>query len=67
MSATREYRNLGMLEDAIAAVGTTITVAENLLGELSYVLPDETPVGEIQSRLIDLREAHERAQEALGI
>lgn len=40
MTATREHRNAGMVEDAIASIGTAITVAEHLVDAVHANLPD---------------------------
>lgn len=67
MTATREHRNMGALEDAGASVGTTITVMEHLLSVLSHDLPDDVNVGELHLALGDVREAHNKLEEALGV
>lgn len=66
MSATREHRNAGKVDDAIASVGTAITVAEHLLGELAGNLPDEYE-GSAHAHLANVREAHNTLTEELGI
>lgn len=61
MSSTREYRNLGLIEEAIEAVEASLTVAENTARRLAHMLPDDCPpvefgdirkaIGELQARL----------------
>lgn len=63
MSASREYRNLGKVEDAITLIGVAITVAENTIDTLSYALPDDTPAID----LFEVRKAHEDVQKVLGL
>ena len=58
MSATREHRNLGAIEDAVAAIGAVITTTEHLLGALAGQLPDDTSEGEIHLALGSVRDAH---------
>lgn len=65
MSATREHRNMGAIEDSIASVGTAITVAEHLAGVVGSQLPDDAP--NVHVLLADLREAHNRVCEQLGV
>lgn len=72
MSATREHRNAGKLDDAIAAIGAAITTAENMREMLSGNLPDGSDggadyEGEAMAHLANLRAAHDNATEALGI
>lgn len=66
MTATREHRNAGMVDDAIASIGTTITVAEHLTGTLMGNLPDDYE-GELHAHLANVRAAHEALTEAVGI
>lgn len=66
MSATREHRNAGMVDDAVAAIGTALTVAEHLAGVLAGVLPDQYE-GELHAHLANVRASHEALTEALGI
>lgn len=72
MSATREHRNAGMVDDAITAIGVAITVAENTLGILSGNLPDGSDgghdyEGEALAHVANLRAAHENLTEAIGL
>jgi hypothetical protein len=67
VSSTREYRNAGAIEDAVAAIGATITVTEHLLSTLASVLPDDFPTGEFQLALGTVRETHNLLGEVLGV
>jgi hypothetical protein len=65
MTATREYRNLGSIEDAVANVGMAITVFWHLYTALAAFLPDDTPgLGEDYQALLD---AHAALQQRLGV
>jgi hypothetical protein len=64
VSATREYRNLGKIEDAVAAVGATITVLEHLYDALGLVLPDDGPA--LTFEIGALRAAHTQLSDRLG-
>lgn len=57
MTATRENRNAGKVEDAVAAIGTSITVAEHLWSALDFDLPDDFPSSDA---LQNLRAAHDQ-------
>lgn len=65
MSSTREYRNAGAIEDAVAVIGCAITVAESLVDALASVLPDDYPTYDVREALELVRNAHECAQEAV--
>jgi hypothetical protein len=65
MSATREHRHAGMVEDAIASIGTAITVAEHLAGTLAGNLPDDYE-GPLVAGLARVREAQQALTEAVG-
>lgn len=56
-----------MLEDAVAVIGASITVADHLLSALAFALPDDFASYDLREALDRLREAHERAQQVLGV
>jgi hypothetical protein len=66
MTATREHRNAGKIEDAVAVVGGSITVTEHLAHVIWLHLPDDFAPGFHQA-MAELRAAHERVQEVLGV
>lgn len=59
--STREYRNLGKVEDGIRTVGMAIETASNLIDALGHALPDDTPVFD----LAPLRKAYTELAEDL--
>lgn len=74
MSATRERRNAGHVEDAITLIGSAITCAESLVDVLTAQLPDANDYeGAIdveavtRTGLASLRERHAELSEALGL
>ncbi len=66
MTYSRERRNEGMMDDAIASIGTTMTVAEHLLQALGGQLPDDVE-GEILTGLQNLRESYDALTEKMNI
>jgi hypothetical protein len=62
MTATREHRNAGEIEEAVAAIGSAIEEAQALLERLAAALPDDYPYWEMEEALAKLQRAHHRAQ-----
>lgn len=60
MSATRENRNAGLIEDAVQAVGDKIDLTKELLNELRFVLPDDYPSYDVEERLGKLSKHHDK-------
>jgi hypothetical protein len=74
VSATREHRNAGHVEDAIALIGSAITCAETLVDVLAAQLPDANDhegaidvEGVARTGLAALRERHAELTDALGL
>lgn len=74
MSVTREHRNAGRVDDAMAAIGIAITNAQTLVEILSGNLPDTTDYadapdyeGEVLTALAQMRQLLDGLNERLGV
>lgn len=67
MTSTREHMNAGNFEDAVASVGTTITVLEHMHRALGPNLPDDYPSAHAMALIESLRTTHDALTSELGI
>lgn len=67
MTSTREHHNAGMFEDAVASVGTAITVLEHMRTALGPNLPDDYPSAMAMQFIENLRTTHDALTSELGI
>lgn len=67
MTSTREHRNAGVLEDAVAGVGVSITLMEHVAKLLGPVLPDDYPTTRAIVLMDALRTVHAELTAELGI
>lgn len=64
MSATREHRNAGLIEQKITTAWCALDEAGGLLDELAAFLPDEYPMPAVRAALDEAVKAVENLQGA---